>query len=84
MINRRGCGSLKESPILSAIGTRSTAAIVCEMLSSQVRVPRLPDEQDSQRSDDQGDQREDDENAVQPQTLHQPLEEFIEVVQETR
>ena len=32
MMSRRGCGSSSDSPILVAIGTSSTAAMVCEML----------------------------------------------------
>ena len=32
MINNLGWGSFNESPIRVAIGTRSTAAIVCEIL----------------------------------------------------
>lgn len=34
MISRRGCGSGSELPMRSAMGTRRTAAMVCEMLSS--------------------------------------------------
>lgn len=37
MINNLGWGSLRESPILSAIGTNNTAAIVCEILLVQPR-----------------------------------------------
>lgn len=38
MINNLGCGSSIALPIFSAIGTRSTAAIVWEMLFLGVRL----------------------------------------------
>lgn len=62
MMSNLGWGSLMESPILSAMGTSNTAAMVCEILL----ISRHPSWVDLQSGDHKGNQRKDYENAVQP------------------
>jgi hypothetical protein len=79
MIRSRGWGSPSESPILSAIGTSNTAAMVCEMLKVSWYIHR----DDSQSGNDESDQREYNEDAIQAKPLNEPFQQSIQIIEQT-